>query len=209
MEKTVTEPAVIDEQGIITKYGWRSGKYHNVIKTREEYYEAVHKFVEKYGEVLEEQLTVYHNAGGNPKETIEYLGCGWNTENLNSAVITSKPVGANVVFILTIPKGAKVVKFEDDEEEFGILIALEDEAVVDMKALGLIGNSKEAEDNRDKYGLMYLANFDGKYDYMSSDWLTQEEWDHWCLDDEVLDHYEMVDVTKGVFRYNEQVNIAA
>lgn len=204
-ETTGTAKAVIDEQGVLTKYGWRSGEYHKIIKTRKDYYNAVHKFVEKYGVVLDKQMTVYHNAGGNRRESEEYLGCGWNTENLNSTIFTAKQVHANKVYVLTIPKGAKVVLLNDDAEEYGPLIGLEDEAVVDMMALGLIGSSDESYTTRYDYGLRQLARFWGRYNYTESDWLTQREWDKWCLCDEVFDQYTLVDERNGIFEFDEQV----
>lgn len=160
----------------LTKKMWRSGEYHKYIKSKKDYYEAVHAFVEEFGEPLTEDTIVYHNT--QPGEPITFLGCGWNPGTMDDCIRMAKRNDANRVYVLTLPKGTKVVKYIDDWE-FGLSIGLEDEFVVDLKALGLLGNSGKGK--RMKMGLYLIAEQIGEMDYFTSDFMTYEDWTKWKI----------------------------
>ena len=125
----------------INKENWKSGEYRSLdcCSTQRKYYNAVHRFVERYGEPIDEDVIVYRST--TEYESSHSLGCSWNPSLDNCIDFANTAYNGHCckVYAMVIKKGTKVVKYAVEKGKGADY--LESEYVVDMKSLNLIGNA--------------------------------------------------------------------
>lgn len=125
---------------------WQSGAYRYYrldCRTEDGYYNYVGSLVEKYKELTETDVVLFRSTA--PYEDCTHLGCSW-TPDLQVCKEKAAFFKANEIYTITIPKGTPVVHLSPNgfyEEEF----------ILDMKGLGLVGKDKCAELIRARYSV--------------------------------------------------------
>ena len=126
---------------------WQSGKYRNLpeCKTEEGYYDFVSKYVERYGVVNNNCCYVYRSVNSDV-EDITHLGCSWTPDEEVCKGLAGYWC-CDEIYMMPLPIGIKVIHFDADFS--GKLF--EEEYLIDMKGLGFVGNTEEAQKTRDDY----------------------------------------------------------
>ena len=165
---------------MITLKEWRNGEYHKKpeFQTLEGYYNEVSEFVKKNGKPITRDMIVVRT--GSIKEKEEgCLGCSWNP-SINNCRRCAKRYNVHTMYWMFVPAGTMAVHIAagDDCGDFNPFNALEEEYVFDIKGMGLA--TKEAwEEHKDILGI--IAEHKGEYDFLTSDFETQEDADSWEL----------------------------
>ena len=161
---------------MITKAEWRSGEYHSrpEFSTQSKYYDSVSEFVQTYGEPTKEDMIVARS--GEYKEfQKKEIGASWNP-SLNNTRSVAKLYGADTIYAMFVPKGTMAVHFQVGEGEGRC--SLEEEYVFDIKGMGL--NCKKGW-GEGKHHLGIIARHKGEWDYATSDFETDKDFENWQL----------------------------
>lgn len=142
----------------VSKEDWQSGKFrvYPEFATQEGYYKEVKKFIEVYGEPTKRDMLLIRSGLPTEKRSGKY-GASWTT-NINVCRSRAKQAGATRIYVMFVPAGTKAVYLP----EKGLF---EEEYVLDME-----GKASEVE---------VIAKFNGEFDYMTSDFETDEDFNKW------------------------------
>lgn len=125
---------------------WQSGayRYRPDCWTETGYYDYVGRLVDKYKEVPGSDMTLYRSVL-TIKEDNTHLGCSWTPE-LEVCREKAAYFGADGIYSITIPAGTPVVHLEANG-------FYEEEYILDMSGLGLVGVSPSAIATRAEFGV--------------------------------------------------------
>ena len=137
---------VIDRTLPVDLMEWQSGAYRfrPECQTETGYYGYVGRLVVKYGEFSGSNMTVYRSIL-SAKEDSTHLGYSW-TPSLEVCREKAAYFGADGIYSITIPAGTPVIHLEENG-------FYEEEYILDMNGLGLVGITSSAIATRSEYGV--------------------------------------------------------
>ena len=130
---------------------WQSGAYRYFrvdCQTEDGYYNYVGRLVDKYKELTDKDITLYRSTA--PYEDCTHLGCSW-TNDLEVCKEKAEFFGAKEIFSIRIPKGTPLIHLAANG-------FYEEEYILDMKRLGLVGRDELAEHTRACYSVFKLCS---------------------------------------------------
>ena len=128
---------------------WQSGAYRFRPDCRTEtgYYKYVGGLVERHKELTGSTITLYRSTA--PYEDSTHLGCSW-TPDLEVCKEKAEYFGSNEIYSIVLPSGTPHIHLDQNgfyEEEF----------ILDMQGLGLVGDTPSAICERKDYSVQKLC----------------------------------------------------